>query len=369
MSSYLKDSFKVEGLEGFDLMDLSWLMAQIDYERLLERLGINIVSVSNGKNGQEVISYCPDHYLFTGKYPSHPKWSFNTDTGKTQCWTEGRGSNIFWIIVRVKNLSPKDALKWILEKDVLDDMEMIKLRSVKKFVSKYLSEEKIIEEIPYLKSFEKYLRNDFINEDGYEFFMNPPGKRSTNIDRNTVDHFKVVQKLHGQYINRVIVPFYQKNEFVGFCAIDILGKKEWIKKHPGKDEKEYKKVLFPSKYHGFHKNETLFGYDDLCKNCDNLIIVEGAREVMKLWQEGFSAVAILGTEISSKQILLISEKCPKRVTIMMDGDEAGKISSYKIGKKLKRLFDTYISSLPENSDPKNYGKDDLEKFIGSSLNF
>jgi DNA primase len=108
----------------------------------------------------------------------------------------------------------------------------------------------------------------------------------------------------------------------------------------------------------------LFNYDEIQKNADFIIVTEGPREVLKLWQEGFkNSVAVLGSNIHDGQVELLSELAPKKVVIMFDGDDKGVEASVKVGKKLKRIFSTEIAYPPRGSDPKNLSCNELKKLI------
>jgi hypothetical protein len=204
----------------------------------------------------------------------------------------------------------------------------------------------------------------YMSQEAYQFFIHPPGKSPTNIRQETISHYKIFLRTWGDYINRVVVPFVLKGNLVGYCAIDILGKERWLSEHPMKTERDYKKVLYPFNFisAGLPKQQDhmpgcLFGYDDCVKGCDILFIVEGAREVMKLWQEGFTnAVAILGGHLGKGQFSLITELAPKKVALMFDGDSAGRTITDRVQDGLSRLYsgeNLIRCHVPLGKDPKN----------------
>ena len=77
--------------------DISWLMPSVDVPTVLDKLGVD----HEGVRGGEIRGFCPDHHLYTGRQPSHPYWTVNVETGETYCFTEGRGSNLVWIVRRL----------------------------------------------------------------------------------------------------------------------------------------------------------------------------------------------------------------------------------------------------------------------------
>lgn len=335
--------------------DITWLMSKIDVKLILEKLNIKIYK----QTGDEILGWCPDHYLYTGRNPSHPKWSLNIQTGKTNCFTEGRGSNLLRIVARLKQCNLYDAVNWMVGED--SDFEKIGTKNLK-FCFEKFGKNDIKNTISFNHDVSNWIKEGVMYSDGYNYFMYPPGKKPTLIKKETVDHYHCIQMKNGQYINRVIIPFYMKNELKGFEAVDILGKEEWIKRHPTLKEYDYKKVLYPSEANGFKRKLCLFGYDDIKKN-SLVIITEGAREVMKLWQLGYSAVSVLGSSMSSEQLNLLCELNPKAVLLMFDGDDRGIEAQRKIGKMLEEFFLVSKMIIKRGYDPKSLPEDEVRKII------
>jgi 5S rRNA maturation endonuclease (ribonuclease M5) len=336
-------------------------MLDIDIIEVLERLGVRVDHIK----GDQVVGYCPDHFQYVEKYPSHPYWHINKKTGETFCHTEGRGSNLVYIVARLRDCKPDDAVKWILGRNV-DTLYLKQLKLRMKMESSGGVEQEDV--LIKLDDIQKDLENPKVLKSGYEYFMNPPGKEPTNIRKETVDKFKVFQRTYGYYINRVIVPCFFDEKLKGFCAIDIKGIDYWKKRNPDKDpKKEYKKVLYPK---GFKTSKLLFGYDAVEDRPDVLVICEGAREVMKLTQEGINnSVALLGTNLSDDHYVMIFKKSPKKIVIMLDGDSAGRNAANKIAKELSTHKEIHIAELPEHLDPKNLERGELIKYINNSKLF
>ncbi len=351
--------------ERLKYKDISWLMSSIDVENVLNRLGTTVSS----KSGHVLRALCPDHHLFVGRNSSDPNWFINSETGETFCHTEGRGSNLVYIVCRLLDCQPDEAVKFMLGSDI--DMAGLEIAAcrVKMDKMKYKDEE----EKPEVKGLNVVLHdihNRYLSENAYNFFIHPPGKKyPTNINRETVDRYKVFERTWGLYANCVIIPFFLNKELVGFCAIDILGKSDWLRLNPLKSEKNYKKVRYPL---NFCSSKFLFGYDDCQKSSDFLVVVEGPREVMKLWQEGFTnSVALLGSYLSDEQKKLISTLCPKNIVLMFDGDDAGVEATTSVAKKLYDLFPNQRTKkcfLPRGRDPKTLNRQELEKIIFSKTN-
>ena len=354
--------------------NIEWLMPSVDVVAILEKLGIEEISV----HGNEIKACCPDHKLFVGRESSDPNWWVNTETGLTMCFTEGRGSNLLWTVSRLLDIHPKEAAKFLMQTDSDIAESTLQMARSKKFRSRIAPsrfgdgvEEDDRPKVRGLSSIRRDMANRYMSDLAYDFFMNPPGKPRTDILPATVDHYQVFERTYGTYTNRVIIPFTMNGEVVGFCAIDILGKKKWLEIHPLKNEKNYRKVLYPENFVAAgdwkHNKGCLFGFDDCVKGCDLLFIVEGPREVMKLWQEGYTnAVAILGGYLGEGQRTLITEIAPKRIALMFDGDDAGRMITDRVEERLRRNYQgkTLIRChVPYGKDPKNLNRADYDALL------
>jgi len=99
------------------------------------------------------------------------------------------------------------------------------------------------------------------------------------------------------------------------------------------------------------KKKGLFPYDYTQKiidkkKLDYVVLVEGARDALKLLTYKIPALAILGTNNWDKQKLkLIQQMRVKKVYLMMDADEAGVSANKKIYKECQHGIETKIISL------------------------
>jgi len=328
---------KIKNKENIYYQDISWLMSKIDPVSILERLNVRIFRIQ----GDQIDGWCPDHHLFTKKEPSHPKWSLNIKTGQTNCFTEARGSNLLWTICRLRKCDPKLAIEWMLGDANTIDISLIDKmqREFKKIV---LDPPK--QNMPIFPETEEWFKFERMQKSGYDYFMYPPHpKLPTLIEKETVDKYRCLQLNSGQYKDRVIIPFFVKEKVFGYEALDIFGEKKWLEIHPESDKNQYRKVLYPS---GFKRKLTLFGIDFMNEN-EQIILVEGARDAMKLYQLGYKACAILGSSISNEQIILLSEKNPSEIILFFDGDRAGISIKEKCKSKLDEFFNVKSINTPE----------------------
>lgn len=353
----LQDILRIK--EEAKYRDIDWLMPGVDVPSVLKKLGLSVET----SRGNQINSYCPDHHLFTGRKPSHPFWTVNIVTGETMCFTEGRGSNLLYVVCRLLKIPAREGIKFLTGVEGDTDFGILEMNALKAKLSSLKSREVLeVPKIAGLDEIQRDVEKHNMAPSAYRFFIHPPGKQNpTNIQKETVDHYKVFERTWGFYAQRVIIPFYLRGELVGFCAIDLLGQKEWLRRHPDKKEGEYRKTRYPL---NMLTGKFLFGFDDCEKNADDLILVEGPREKMKLWQEGYpNSVAIMGAFLSDDQYQLISELNPKRVSLMFDGDDAGATITDRVANKLSRNFNVFKCVVPRGKDPKNLAHDDFEMLL------
>lgn len=85
----------------------------------------------------------------------------------------------------------------------------------------------------------------------------------------------------------------------------------------------------------FRKSAVLFNYHRAVALADkDVVIVEGFFDAMRVHQAGFpSVVALMGAALSSDQKNLLIQRF-RRVTLMLDGDQAGQTASHSAAQRL-----------------------------------
>lgn len=347
----------------FDLEDLPEVMENIDPVAVLEELGIDESDITVSRN--ELCTYCPDHEAFTGRMPSDKKWYWNLENGKTFCHTEGRGSTIVGVANRIWGLdSYNETVKRLLSLSGTDtaQLEENKRKREEAAERQRKHEQRLLKAFSEsLSRIEQLSREGYLSDRAIRYFLKPPCKQWTGIEVETLKRFGVYTKQDGIDADAVaIVPARIRGKVLGYVTLDILGKQKWLDRWQDAAEEDYKKVKYPF---GFKKSLTLFGYDEVGKGCDILIITEGVRDAMKLTQEGFKAVSILGSHLSDEQERLIKELEPKACIVLLDGDKAGRDVAAKVAGRLARHFPTRIGDAGDGLDPKNLDKLAIEAVI------
>lgn len=151
--------------------------------------------------------------------------------------------------------------------------------------------------------------------------------------------------VEGNYKNMLVLPIYYNSEVANLIARQIPP------------------YQTPLRYSGPHKGEALMDKSELLFNFDTAIeydwtvIVEGVFDAISLREKGIPVVALMGKEISSEQVILVTENWNKVVILLDGGFEADAV---KIGRRLQGLTDSvYIASIDGTEDP----NENVEKAI------
>jgi hypothetical protein len=105
--------------------------------------------------------------------------------------------------------------------------------------------------------------------------------------------------------------------------------------------------------YGFHRLHSISG----CTLC----LVEGPWDVMRLYQIGVPAVALLGLYLSAFQRQLLASAA--RLIIMLDGDPNGRLASSHLLQSLIDIADVQIVRLPDHCDPDNLSDLQLKRTL------
>lgn len=153
-------------------------------------------------------------------------------------------------------------------------------------------------------------------------------------------------KTYDRFRGRMIFPVYNhRGRIIGFSGRDITGNSD-------------AKYINTPESDVFQKGSELFGLFQGKKaitNENHAILVEGNTDVTTLHGIGVeNVVAPLGTAFTEKQAKLLRRYCDT-VTVLGDGDKAGKTAAEKAGRLLvEQGFNVYIMTLPDEKDPDDF---------------
>jgi DNA primase len=163
------------------------------------------------------------------------------------------------------------------------------------------------------------------------------------LDDRTISNFDLRWGSRGKYKDRVIIPVFDiDGRLISYSGRAI---------HKGVVPKIRKPV-------GNKALSTLFGLYRVLESKE-LILVEGEIDAMYLQQWGFPAVATMGTShLTDSQVNLIL-KYASEVTLMFDGDDAGRKATQESSAALKPFMPVHVVTLPEGKDPADLGASEL----------
>jgi DNA primase len=149
---------------------------------------------------------------------------------------------------------------------------------------------------------------------------------------------------------RICIPLHDE----GGRLIAYAGR--WPGLNPPKGQPRYK---FPR---GFRKRLVLFNYHRIFE-AKHLVIVEGFWSVFALDALGIAAVALMGCGLSKEQETLVQRSLADHVTLLLDGDEAGRGATPDILSRLARYHFVHAPDLPDGADPDTMDTETLVKMI------
>ena len=120
-----------------------------------------------------------------------------------------------------------------------------------------------------------------------------------------------------------------------------------------KSEPKYK---FPA---GFHKSQVLYNLHRVPEDCRHLVLVEGFFDCLAVWRfNRLDVGALMGCSMSERQEELLVSRFDQ-VSVMMDGDEAGRKAAEEIALRLARKVFVRIIELSNGKQPDGLSKEEV----------
>ncbi|MBE7346105.1 DNA primase [Staphylococcus epidermidis] len=329
------------------------------------------------KRGRNYIGLCPFHDEKT------PSFTVSEDKQICHCFGCKKGGNVFQFTQEIKDVSFVEAVKDLGErvniqvdigqnqtnsstKIASDELKMIEMHELIKDYYHYalmktvegeealnylhergFTDDLIKErEIGYAPD-NSHFCHDFLEKKGYDIELAfEAGLLSRNEENFTYfDRFR----------NRIMFPLKNgQGRIVGYSG------RTYTNQEP--------KYLNSPETPIFQKRRILYNLNKARKfirKQDEIILLEGFMDVIKSDYAGLKqVVANMGTQLSQEHITFL-QKLTQNVTLMFDGDYAGKEATIKTGQALlNQGLNVFVVQLPSGMDPDDYiRKYDNEQFI------
>jgi DNA primase len=276
-------------------VDFKTIKQTVTLEQVLGRYGIKLK-----RTGKELRGRCPIH-----QGEGTDSFHANTEKNAFHCFSCQAKGNVLDFVAAMEKCSIRDAglkLKdWFGVAAVTGGSSLV--TEQKKTTGSELAREEIAGE-PEPAAVNVPLKFQLKGIDHGHAYLTGRGITKETAERFGVGFFPGKGSMSG----RVVIPIHnERGELVAYAGRSIDGA-----------EPRYK---LPA---GFHKAAEIFNLHRLVagQGADELVVVEGFFDCMKVSQVGFPCVALMGSSLSAQQEELLCRYC-KVAVLMFDGDEAG----------------------------------------------
>ncbi|MDS3994674.1 DNA primase [Staphylococcus capitis] len=329
------------------------------------------------KRGRNYIGLCPFHDEKT------PSFTVSEDKQICHCFGCKKGGNVFQFTQEIKDVPFVEAVKELGERvnikvDVgqtqynqqsqmaSDDLKMIEMHeliqdyyhyALMKTVEgeealNYLRQRGFTDELIKQRQIgyapdSSHFCHDFLEKKGYDIEL---AYEAGLLSRNE-ENFSY----YDRFRNRIMFPLKNaQGRIVGYSG------RTYNNQEP--------KYLNSPETPIFQKRRLLYNLDKARKSIrqnDEIVLLEGFMDVIKSDYAGLKqVVASMGTQLSQEHMTFL-KKLTTNITLMFDGDYAGREATLKTGQALlQQGLNVYVIQLPSGMDPDEYiGKYGNEAFL------
>jgi DNA primase catalytic core len=170
----------------------------------------------------------------------------------------------------------------------------------------------------------------------------------------------------------------QFNDAILFPVTDAMGNMRYFQSRPFKPLPGMKYVGGDDTHPLFDNTDRIFGFNiakrKLSKSHGRLVGVEGAPDTIACVQNGINTVGFMGTAINQSTFELLDKYRVVELTMLLDGDEAGRMKSLSNSEKylsIKTNVRLKIATLPDGYDPdefiNKYGSSELQRILDNAV--
>jgi DNA primase len=304
-------------------VDFKMVKAAVSMQMLLDRYQINWLR----KSGKDLRGRCPIH-----KGDGQGAFNVNLTKNAFNCFSCQARGNVLDFVAAMEQCSVRDAA-----------LKLQGWYSISQPAPVETAKTKPIDKVAGEPAVNKPLAFQLKGVD-----PNHPYLAERGIGKETADTFGIgFFGGKGSMSGRVVIPIHnERGQLVAYAgrAVDD-------------SEPRYKLPV------GFHKSAELFNLHRV--TAQEVILVEGFFDCMKVWQSlNPFVVALMGSSMSHQQEQIITARF-KRVTILLDGDEAGRKAAEEIASRLIHKLHVRIKDLPDGKQPDEFPAEELAQILDS----
>jgi len=172
------------------------------------------------------------------------------------------------------------------------------------------------------------------------------------LSADLIETFGLGYCARGVLKGRIAIPIHDERG----CLVAYAGR--W----PGDPPEGEERYKLPT---GFRKSEVLFNLHRVAGS-EHLIVVEGFFQAFRLHALRIPTVALMGTALSERQESLLTTSGAKRVTLLLDGNDAGRTAAAAIAPRLARRLPIRIADLPDGEQPDTATDATLTRLLATS---
>jgi DNA primase len=116
----------------------------------------------------------------------------------------------------------------------------------------------------------------------------------------------------------------------------------------------------------FEKSRMLFNLHRI-EDARHVVLVEGFWSVFRLHALGVPVAALMGSSLCEEQLALLRERGTRCVTLLLDGDDAGRTARERALSALADAFFVRAPVLPDGEKPDTSGEAALRRLVSSPL--
>lgn len=291
-------------------LDFDKIKRELPIERVLSKYDLH---VNLKRSGSQLHGSCPVH---GGDNPR--AFSVSLEKNLWNCFTHCRGGSVIDLLMAIEKVDARGAAK------IGYNMLGIGIQDASSFDSRLRP-----------LQFRLSLEHDH------------PYLKERNVDPKTARYFDIGYCSKGIMTGRVAIPIHDpRGKLVAYCGRSI--------------DDAQSKYRFPR---GFEKSRIVYNLNRVQQiKSREIVVVEGFFDVLALYRSGIESVALMGSSVSAhqqEQLLSLEQ----RLTLMLDGDDAGRRGMAKALETLQKSRPIKAVYLPEGIQPEHLGSRYLREIL------